>query len=273
MPLDRQQAEQDLRETGFHVVPSVLTADELARARGVVDATIAQMRAAGVSTHSAIIDPNEANVRLYNLPNWNPEFIDLLGHPVVEALVELTLGANHILSNFTGNVALPGSKSMKIHSDQALVIPPPWNAPWAMNIIWCIDDVHEANGATRYVPGSHKWKTFEEVPADVADRSRAFSAPAGSVIAMEGRVWHTSGANVTADERRAMLFAYYSSDFIRPQVNWEACLSPAVKDSLHGKQRSLFGLGPMGNTRIGGGLVRLNDGERPDVLAGNGDGA
>ena len=43
---------------------------------------------------------------------------------------------------------------------------------------------------------------------------------------MEGRVWHTSGANVTADEDRALLFAYYTKPHIRPQWNFTAALSP-----------------------------------------------
>ncbi len=261
---DRQRAEQEIRENGFTIVPGVISEEELGRVRAAIDSTIAKMRERGVATHTAIIDPNDSNIRLYNLPEWDPAFVDLLRNPTVQALVDINLGANHILSNFTGNIALPGSKPMKIHADQALVIPPPWNSAWAMNIIWCIDDVYEANGATRYVAGSHHWKNFEEVPADVAERSVAFEAPAGSVIAMDGRVWHTSGANVTADARRAMLFAYYGADFIRPQVNWEGCLSPATKDSLAG-ERVLFGLGPMGNSRIGGGLVRIDQGERPDL--------
>jgi ectoine hydroxylase-related dioxygenase (phytanoyl-CoA dioxygenase family) len=265
MTIDRRQAERDLRENGFHIVRNVLSPDELGSVQAAIDSTLAKMSERGVSTHVPIIDPNDANLRLNNLPDWDSAFVDLLRNPTARALVEITLGAHHILSNFTGNIALPGSKSMKVHADQALVIPPPWNEPWAMNIIWCIDDVHEANGATRYVPGSHRWKTFQDVPADIADRTVAFSAPAGSLIAMEGRLWHTSGANVSADERRAMLFAYYSTDFIRPQVNWEVLLSPTTKASLQRAERKLFGLGPLANARIGGGLVGIGDDEPPDT--------
>jgi ectoine hydroxylase-related dioxygenase (phytanoyl-CoA dioxygenase family) len=117
--------------------------------------------------------------------------------------------------------------------------------------------LYEANGATRYQPGSHHYRTFEDVPADAMDQTVAFEAPAGSFVAMEGRVWHTSGRNVTADQQRRMMFAYYSTDFLRPQANWEAALPQAVKDGMNPEARELFGLGPAGNTRIGGGLTRL----------------
>jgi ectoine hydroxylase-related dioxygenase (phytanoyl-CoA dioxygenase family) len=117
--------------------------------------------------------------------------------------------------------------------------------------------VRAENGATRYLPGSHRYTRFEDVPEDAMARTVAFEAPAGSIVAMEGRLWHTSGANVTPDEQRRMMFAYYSSDFIRQQANWEAVMPPEVKDGLDDEGRRLFGLGPAANTRIGGQLTRL----------------
>ena len=81
------------------------------------------------------------------------------------------------------------------------------------------------------------------------------------MIAMEGRLWHTSGPNLSERDRRAMMFAYYAPDFIRPQINWEASLSDRTKGQLDSRMRGLFGLGPVGNTRIGGGLVNLAKGK------------
>lgn len=43
---------------------------------------------------------------------------------------------------------------------------------------------------------------------------------AGSIFVMDGRVWHQTGTNTTADQTRAGLFAYYVRPFIRPQWNW-----------------------------------------------------
>jgi ectoine hydroxylase-related dioxygenase (phytanoyl-CoA dioxygenase family) len=106
------------------------------------------------------------------------------------------------------------------------------------------------------LPGSHRYRSFADVPQDAAARTLPFAASAGSFILMEGRVWHTSGANVSKDRQRRMLFAYYAADFIRPQSNWNAALPASVQDSLDDEQRALFALGPAGNVRIGGGLTR-----------------
>ena len=250
-------AARALRNEGWCVVPDALSATELERAREALDAAVERSREAGVPAHDGRIDPNAANVRVYNLPERDPFFLDLMRWPTAWPVVEELLGPNVLLSNFTANIALPGSGSMNVHADQALVVPEPWDAPWAMNIIWCLDDVHADNGATRYLPGSHRYRTFADVPADAANRMVPFEAPAGSFIAMDGRLWHTSGANVTADEQRRMVFAYYSMDFIRPQINWEAALSPETKASLVDDARKLLGISVMGNTRMGAELTRL----------------
>jgi len=265
MAIDLDQAKAALASDGFCVVPNVVAGEELDRARSALANTVETMRSRQISTYSETLDPNDANIRVYHLPAWDPIFIELLRHPAAKALVEASIGPGAIVSNFTANIALPGSGSMNVHSDQALIVPPPWLEPWAMNVIWCLDDVHEANGATRYVPGSQYYTRFEDVPDNLIERSVAFSAPAGSVIAMDGRVWHTSGENVTKDERRAMMFAYYTRDFIRPQVNWAVVLSAETQAGLDDEGRQMFGLGPMGNIRIGGGLTRLREGKGPAV--------
>jgi ectoine hydroxylase-related dioxygenase (phytanoyl-CoA dioxygenase family) len=248
---------RQLEDEGFCIVPNVLSKEELERVRTALDRGAELMRRTMGSAHDHRLDPNDANIRVYNLPAVDPVFIDLLRREDALAAVKAVLGAHVLVSNFTANIALPGSGSMRLHADQALVVPAPWLQPWALNIIWCLDDVHEANGATRYLPGSHRFRTFEDVPPDAVERTRPFEAKAGSFIVMEGRLWHTSGHNTTVDERRRMLFAYYSSDFIRQQVNWAFTLPAEVQAAMDAPTRQLFGLAPMGNARIGAELTRL----------------
>jgi ectoine hydroxylase-related dioxygenase (phytanoyl-CoA dioxygenase family) len=249
--------EQALAEQGFCIVENVLSRDEAAAIRERLWAIARAIEQAGGTTHTEILDPNAQNVRLYDLPNHDPIFVELLRDPTALPIVHTLLGQDVMVSNFTANIARPGSGSMRLHSDQALVILPPWLQPWAINIIWCLDDVHEANGATRYLPDSHRLTDFAELPEDAMARTRPFEAPAGSFIALDGRMWHTSGENRTADQDRAMMFAYYTRDFIRPQANWNAALSPEVQASLDDGARAMFGLGPAGNVRIGAELVDI----------------
>jgi ectoine hydroxylase-related dioxygenase (phytanoyl-CoA dioxygenase family) len=253
--LDKHFQDQ-MRENGFCVVEGALSGEALETIRSALDGAVDHMRRSGEATHDTRLDPNDANIRVHDLPVRDPAFIDLLRVPAAMQAVDAVLGANVLLSNFTANIALPGSAPMALHSDQALVIPEPWNQPWAINIIWCLDDIDADNGATRYLPGSHRYRTFADVPDDAADKLKAFEAPAGSFVAMEGRVWHTSGSNITEDRQRRLIFAYYSMDFIRPQINWALKVSQATKDAMDDDARKLLGLGTSANTRIGGALTR-----------------
>lgn len=250
--------EAQLREEGWCVVPGALSPSELERVRTAFDRGLAAQIAVKGTAFDPRLDHNAQNLRLYDLPAIDPVFIELLMRADALAAARAAVPTHEIaISNFTANVSLPGSESMKLHSDQALVVPPPWSESWAVNVIWCLDDVDEENGATRYLPGSQHIVSSDDLPADAMARTRPFEARAGSFVVMEGRMWHTSGRNVSADRQRRLLFAYYTADFIRPQANWSEALPQQIKDAMDDDTRAMFGLGPAGNIRLGGALTRL----------------
>jgi ectoine hydroxylase-related dioxygenase (phytanoyl-CoA dioxygenase family) len=215
----------------------------------------------GHHTHMPFLDPNAANVRVFDLLDIDPLFRDLIRHPLALDLVRALLGPEFLISNFTANIARPGSGSMSLHADQALVVPEPWLEPWSINIIWCLTDVRFENGATLFIPGSHRVTRRDELGPEPASRLMPFEAPAGSIIAMDGRMWHTSGRNITASEDRALLFGYYSRAFLRPQVNWNAVLSPDVQAGLDPDFRKLLGLDAAANLSVGTEILLFNIGD------------
>ncbi|HLZ85330.1 MAG TPA: phytanoyl-CoA dioxygenase family protein [Caulobacteraceae bacterium] len=248
-----------LREDGWCVVPGVLSPESVAQALERLWAAAAESERRGLATYMPALDPNASNVRVFNLLDIDPLFRDLIRHPLAVDLVRSLLGQEFLISNFTANIARPGSKSMPVHSDQAIVMPAPWAHPWALNIIWALTDVRAENGATLFLPGSHRFTDRSQVPADPLPLMQPFEAPAGSIIAMEGRMWHTSGANVTADEDRALLFGYYTAPFLRPQVNHNVTLSAETQASLDPQMRHWLGLD-----------AEANVGLAPEVFAGDG---
>lgn len=243
-------AKAKLRADGWCVVRDVLTPAETRDALDRLWKAAEESRRRGVDTYMPVLDPNPSNIRVFNLLDIDPVFRDLIRHPRALELVRSLLGEAFLISNFTANIARPGARSMALHSDQALVTPEPWLHPWAMNIIWCLTDVRFENGATLFLPGSHLYTERSQLPPDPLSRMAPFEAPAGSIIAMEGRVWHTSGANITQDEDRALLFGYYSADFLRPQVNWNALLSPEVQQGLDPELRHWLGLNAEANVGL-----------------------
>ena len=218
-------------------------------------AAAASYEAQGNSTFMPQLDPNAANVRVFDLLAIDACFRDLILQADATTLVEALLGPDFRISNFTANIARPGSGSMALHSDQALVVPEPWHAPWALNIIWCLTDVTFENGATRFVPGSHRAQTRKDLGSNPEARLVPFEAKAGSIIAMDGRLWHTSGKNITEGEDRALLFAYYVRDFLRGQVNFSALLEPALQASLSPELRKRLSLESAENLNAGATLL------------------
>ena len=258
---DASAAKAQLQREGFAILPGVLDRERCEDVRTRLWRAAAESERRGSPTRNIGIDPNEHNVRVFNLIDLDPVFIELIQQALAVDIVRSLLGPGFLISNFTANIALPGSRSMQPHSDQSIVVPEPRLEPWSMNIIWCLSDTHAANGATLYLPMSHRIAWRRDVPEDPRAGMLPFEAPAGSIIAMDGRLWHTSGANVTGREERALLFGYYSRDFIRPQTNWNAALSPATTAALSGQMRAWLGLGPAANMSLAAPLAIRAPGE------------
>lgn len=241
-------AREHFQEEGWAVVPDVLSSEE---ADAVVDRLWKAKEAGekrGDTTFMPNLDPNQSNVRVFFLLELDKIFRDLIKHSTAVSMVKAVLGEDYLISNFTANIARPGSQSMALHSDQSIVVPEPWHHTWALNIIWCLSDVYKENGATLHIPGSNRWTSRADIPADAPSKLVPFEAKKGSIIAMNGRVWHTSGANTTRDVERPLLFGYYTAPFLRQQVNWTAKLPQEIKDELSEEMKMRLGLSATANT-------------------------
>jgi ectoine hydroxylase-related dioxygenase (phytanoyl-CoA dioxygenase family) len=252
------EAKARLADEGWLRVPAVLDALQARAALERLWAAAEESERRGAATFLPMLDPNASNVRVFYLLELDGLFRELIRHRLAIDMVRAVIGPEFMISNFTANIARPGSKSMALHSDQSIVVPEPWLQPWAVNVIWCLTDVTFENGATLFIPGSHRWTRRDDVPADAPRRLRPFEAEAGDILVMDGRLWHTSGANVTEDEDRALLFGYYTAPFLRPQVNWNVALSAATQASLDPQLRAWLGLDIAANVGRAGELRFLD---------------
>lgn len=71
----------------------------------------------GDDTFLPFLDPNESNVRVFHLLELDCIFRELIQYPTAIEMVKSVLGDNFLISNFTANIARPGSKTMGLHSD------------------------------------------------------------------------------------------------------------------------------------------------------------
>jgi hypothetical protein len=233
-------ADTDLEEIGVAVIRGVLSPTETSDVRRRLLLAAEASEAAGVPTRGYAFDPDLGNRRIFHLVAWDPVFVELIRHPLALRFVKRALGDEFLISNFSANITAPRSREMFLHADQHYV-PPPWGErPLAMNVAWLLDDFTDENGGTRIVPGSHR--RGGPLPAGEAPQTVAIEGPAGSIMVMDGRLSHQTGANRTRDQERAALFGYYVRFWIRPQVNWNVSLPPEVAAGLDAEMRAWLGL-------------------------------
>lgn len=236
---DPATARAALAREGLAVLTGVLDPERTREVRRLLEEAATASEADGVPTRGYAFDTDTRNRRVFHLFNLDPVFVDLIQHPEALALVRQTLGEAFLISNFSANITAPGSGRMMLHADQGYVLPP-WPAqPLACNVAWLLDDFTVENGGTRYVPGSHL--RGRGPAADEQVDTVPLVAPAGSLLAMDGRLWHQTGDNTSRDDHRAALFGYYVLRWLRPQINWNAALWPETVARLTPEFLDLLG--------------------------------
>ncbi|MBI3768537.1 MAG: phytanoyl-CoA dioxygenase family protein [Deltaproteobacteria bacterium] len=144
---------------------------------------------------------------------------DLITHPLILDAVGSVLG--HVTSfqlHLTQVIAIgPGEPAQTIHRDQwafdFFPFPPDYDVQ--CNTIWAMTDFTDQNGATRLVPGSHR---FEDRLELTAEQTVAAEMPAGSVLFYTGKLYHGAGAN-RSDGVRAGVNITYAVSWVRQEEN------------------------------------------------------
>ena len=193
------------------------------------------------------------NQRVWMLVNKGKIWRDLLKQPTMRAVVGHVLGADYLLSSYGANIAKPGGIAMNLHTDQwwmpepihrrpnpvpagsltrelsnrvddhpAMIAP-----PVVINVMWMINDFTEDNGATRIVPRSHLYGRRPDAERDKDVVSIPAEGAAGSAMLFDGRIWHGTGANVSAGQRLGVLTTFVAPQF-RTQVNFTMATAPEV---------------------------------------------
>jgi len=195
--------------------------------------------------------------RLANLVDKGEVFARAIALPAVVDGVGHVLGPDFKLSSLNARSADPHSdEGQPLHVDMAAL--PDQRGYWVCNTIWLLDDFTASNGATRLVPGSHRWGTR---PIDVLADPMAphpqevlLTGPAGSIAVMNSHLWHGGTANRTARPRLAMHAFYCRRD--KPQQQYQkAMVSAGVQAGLSPAVRHLLALDDPENDRLSSGQV------------------
>lgn len=157
-------------------------------------------------------------------------------HPLVLGVLDHVLG-HYQFSAPVGIQIGPGEVAQVLHRDDDVYPLPRTGKDVVVNTMWPLDDFTLENGATRFVPGSHRW---EEGRTATEEETRAAVMPAGSVMIYVGNLIHGGGANTT-DRPRLGVILEYAASWLRPQENHVLAVPREVVRELPERLQELLG--------------------------------
>ena len=187
--------------------------------------------------------PNGNAQRVWNLINKGEIFEEAIQHPQMLNAMEYLLGADCTLSSFTVNILYPGAPDAGLHIDyplSALPTPRP-SFPIVANSVWFLDDFTRENGATSCVPASHlRLEALPEAGVEYDDEQQICGSR-GSVLIVNGSVWHGSSENRT-DKPRVALLGFFCRSILKPQQDHLKIVSNEVIERATPTLKRLLGL-------------------------------
>ena len=231
---DRQQ----LHDQGYLILPGLIDPEFLAELRRRTDELVALEGAQA----GAEFRQEEGAIRLANLVDKGEVFERLASHPVLLECMQELLGEKFKLSSLNYRSTNPFSKDAQpLHSDSGAIVDDLGNS--VANSVWLLDDFTPENGATRFVPASHKLRKLPQQaladPQAPHPNEKLLIGKAGDVAIMNAHMWHGGTANRTAIPRRALHGFFtrwdkpqqqYQKKLLRPETI--ARLSPRLRQVL-----------------------------------------
>ncbi|MFY2765146.1 phytanoyl-CoA dioxygenase family protein [Arenimonas sp. MALMAid1274] len=164
----------------------------------------------------ACFDQGETPSHLWPVPRqhgWRHSLVDL--DPTVQAVCRLPplleavgrlIGERFFLSQAEGREPLPGHGHQGLHRDLSAFRPGD-----TVNAMVFLDDYGPHNGATRFVPGSHR-PGPEAPPLCDADEAAAvrIAGRAGDILVFDADLAHGASQNTSGERRRSLLVSYRS---------------------------------------------------------------
>lgn len=189
-----------------------------------------------VPAHNAF--EGEHTVRIYNLLVHGELYERIPVHRSVLPIVERVLDRGCLVSSLSSISIDPGETPQPLHADDQLIPLPRPHVPVVCNSMWAVTDFTEANGATRIVPGSHRFDGFPDYFGTT--ETIAAEMPRGSVMIWNGSLWHGGGANVS-QERRVGIAMNYCAGWVRQQENQQLGIPREIASRFGPRLRELVG--------------------------------
>lgn len=222
---------RQLIDDGYVIVSDLMTPAEVQASR----TDLGRVLAATPTGRNAF--EGHATQRVYALFAKTRTFDAIAVHPLLLEVLGEVLG-HFQLSAPVGIRIGPGERAQILHRDDAVYPLPQPCPPVVVNTMWPLDEFTQENGATRFIPGSHRWEPGRQPTA--GDPVLAATMGPGSVMFYLGSLWHGGGANRTSAPRLGVILEYVAG-WLRPQENHCLAVPRSVARELPERLQELLG--------------------------------
>ncbi|MFA5885651.1 MAG: phytanoyl-CoA dioxygenase family protein [Acidimicrobiia bacterium] len=262
-----------IERDGAVIVEGMFPADVVQRVNDEVEAAVE-----AADPHEEFFNPvmsafhGPHTKQVTGIPGISRTFaVDVMCHPLYLALCDrillpscarYQLNLGHLLQRG------PGADEQWLHRDEVVWSDVPFPHPELQlaSVIAFVDFTRD-NGATRIVPGSHRWPdrerpVIEQMTTPVEPDQIAYAEmPAGSAVIYLGSTIHAGGANTTDIPRRGAHLSF-TLGWLRTEENNYLSAPPEYAATLGRQAQELLGYAIHNSIGRGGGylgMVRMQD--------------
>jgi ectoine hydroxylase-related dioxygenase (phytanoyl-CoA dioxygenase family) len=219
-----------LRRDGFLILERLIAGETMTLAREALENSLGPL---GRNVFEGL-----RTQRSYALLRKTRSLDAVAAHPRVLALTSAACGPDPLLSACLAIRIHPGETRQLAHFDCGFYPIPRPRPCVGVSAIWAFDPFTDENGATVVWPGSHAWDDARR-PSE-GDPGVPIVMPAGSVLVLDGDLWHAGGANRSSAPRLA-LTPQYCANWLRTIENMSLAVPPEIVAELPDPLQRLLG--------------------------------
>ncbi len=231
--MDWNQAFNEIEKTGFVIIPNIL---ENPKAMAEIKENLDIALSSDIESYSSL--PGKHDDIVLDLVTKGSVFLQLLENEKMHKVFSHFLSDTCILYSFTSTILRPNKQhyACEIHTDMPRLVP---NYHLGIVMTLAIDDFTETNGATYYLPGSHR--SIEKPSKEEFYKNAVrVTRKAGDAVFFHPRVWHAGGLNQTTSTRYGCTI-YAVRSWMRQRFDFPRMISDEVLSHLGERGRSFLG--------------------------------
>ncbi|KAK7889936.1 hypothetical protein LTR67_008400 [Exophiala xenobiotica] len=213
-----------MHEYGGVIIKGFLTPQQVQQLNSNIDEPLERIQQGSLNDNDELKKFHGAQTkRLTNLVTYSKVFREeILDQDLVHDISGIVFAEDQKAYWMSAAQAIqiqPGNVAQQLHRDQSQFrifdLMGPEGPEAVVNFLIALTEFTEENGATRVIPGSHKWEDFTDLGAE-EDTLPALMQP-GDCFFMSGKTVHGGGANKTASEARRGLALAISASYLTPE--------------------------------------------------------